>query len=255
MAGRGAIRIGDLGSYGRRALSRGFGLPDHQVWKYLYWRHLKRRLEQWQVDCVFDVGANRGQYARGLRELGYDGWIVSFEPVKAVYETLAASFEGDVRWLGVRCALGEEETQITLNVPLESSQHSSVLSPVAEWPMRREVVQMHRLDGFVSELPMGMSRERCFLKMDTQGFDLSVFRGAAGILDSIIGLQSELAVRALYADMPLVGEALEVYDGAAYVLDGIYETYRSGSDAGLVELDAIFHRDASMPGPGGSSTG
>ena len=44
--------------------------------------HLKRVLERFSVDCVFDVGANDGQYATQLRKkVGYKGLIISFEPI------------------------------------------------------------------------------------------------------------------------------------------------------------------------------
>src|SRR5690349_18103875 len=41
--------------------------------------HLKRLLSHLEIDCVFDVGANVGQYATMLRKhAGYKGRIISF---------------------------------------------------------------------------------------------------------------------------------------------------------------------------------
>ncbi len=37
------------------------------------------------VDLVFDEGANIGQFALGLRDCGYRGKILSFEPVKSAF--------------------------------------------------------------------------------------------------------------------------------------------------------------------------
>ena len=44
-------------------------------------QHLKRFFAHFDIDCVFDVGANVGQYATALRDrVGFRGQIISFEP-------------------------------------------------------------------------------------------------------------------------------------------------------------------------------
>ena len=43
------------------------------------------------IDVVFDVGANDGDYGREIRDLGYEGLIVSFEPNPEAYDRLQAA--------------------------------------------------------------------------------------------------------------------------------------------------------------------
>ena len=46
-------------------------------------RHLATLFQKLNIRCVLDVGANIGQYREFLRhQVGYDGLIISFEPVR-----------------------------------------------------------------------------------------------------------------------------------------------------------------------------
>ena len=51
--------------------------------RYIRWfggrAALRKLLAKLDINCVIDVGANRGQYGLVLRQLGYKGLIVSFE--------------------------------------------------------------------------------------------------------------------------------------------------------------------------------
>lgn len=68
---------------------------DHEATKdycaneYALKSHLIHIFKKNQINCVFDIGANKGQYARQLRELGYDGLIFSFEPTSHAYGSVS----------------------------------------------------------------------------------------------------------------------------------------------------------------------
>jgi len=96
----------------------------------LYDSHLINLIQRYQVNCILDVGANRGQFGLLLRSLGYQGWIISFEPVKSTFEILRAVREKDPAWDAYNYALGSEDTTKMIRV-IKNSDLSSFLEPSA----------------------------------------------------------------------------------------------------------------------------
>src|SRR6266508_3081790 len=71
--------------------------------------HLLRLFQVARIDCVLDVGGHWGEYGTLLRESGYAGDIVSFEPVPVSATKLKELSASDQRW-SVRCvALGSND--------------------------------------------------------------------------------------------------------------------------------------------------
>src|SRR5215210_642812 len=83
-------------------------------------------LEARSIDLVFDVGANDGHFGLWLRECGYRGRIVSFEPIRAVFDLLKARADEDGDWEAHPVALGERPGKAVINVA-ELSVFSSLL--------------------------------------------------------------------------------------------------------------------------------
>ncbi len=89
---------------------------------------MERLLEYHQIELIFDVGANCGQYASFLRDCGYEDKIVSFEPLSSAYSQLLTLSQKDNLWeIAPRSALGDQEGEIIINIA-GNSQSSSVLS-------------------------------------------------------------------------------------------------------------------------------
>lgn len=63
--------------------------------------------DQQKINLLFDVGANRGQYASVMRDIGYRGRIVSFEPIQSVFTELEQKAKSDEQWIALHCGLGD----------------------------------------------------------------------------------------------------------------------------------------------------
>lgn len=79
-------------------------------------KHLLNVLANKNIECVIDVGANEGQYGVFLREIGYKGYIVSFEPVNSVYDILKENCDQDNKWSCYNFALGDKNEEKIINV-------------------------------------------------------------------------------------------------------------------------------------------
>src|SRR5690242_17748917 len=69
-----------------------------------------------KIDLLLDVGANTGQFARSMRELGFSGRIISFEPLHDAFLSLQETAKNDPLWDVQNYALGERDGVATINV-------------------------------------------------------------------------------------------------------------------------------------------
>ena len=215
--------------------------------------HLKRVLERFSVDCVFDVGANDGQYATQLRKkVGYKGLIISFEPIPESAQIIREKSKNDPRWIVEECALSTSDGHHTFHV-MADSQFSSLSNPRhdetslflnSNKTVRDIVVKTETLDTAFGRLAEIYSFERPFLKMDTQGYDLEVVEHGKNVLHKFLGLQSELAIRKLYENSIGFRDAISRYEQLGFYLSGFIPNNGILSPR-MIETDCIMVRNDS----------
>jgi len=92
------------------------------------------------------------------------------------------AFAVDPDWRGYQLALGSRSARMELTVFSDLTVMSSLLRPISHQKnIETESVDVKRLDDLYADVVAGIDSPRVFLKMDTQGYDLDVFRGASGI--------------------------------------------------------------------------
>lgn len=211
--------------------------------------HLRVALDRLRPDCVIDVGANAGQFGLRLRNLGYRGWIVSFEPVRETFDRLADLASGDPRWRVHRLALGSSAESRPIYVA-SMREFSSFREPTP-FSLERfrgesevqhpEDVRVVTLDECQAECLNGIPSSRLFLKVDTQGWDLEVLRGASRILGRCDGLQLELSLIPIYRGVPTYLETLAYANRHGFAATGFFAITRDESYR-LIEMDCVLVR-------------
>ena len=215
--------------------------------------HLSALLETYEVDCVLDVGAHVGEFGSALRQAGYLGPIVSFEPVNDYFRRLEAAAAPDPKWWVYRAALGRDTGDRPMNVM--DGTGSSFLSPnqyaMRCWPEWHsayiEKVPMRRLSEMMEMFFASIDASRPFLKLDTQGYDLEAFLGAGDGIHDLVGLQCELSLIPLYAGMPTIEDALGVFRAAGFDVTGFFPIAVENATARLLEVDCVMVRPRALP--------
>lgn len=199
------------------------------------------------ITTVLDVGANDGLFGTELREGGYRGRIISFEPIGSIFAALQKRAAADRHWDVVNLALGEIAGPQTISIS-KSDVFSSFKAPsdyaAKLWTgiheARAETVQVARLDAVLDEHP-DYARD-AYLKIDTQGFEMEVLRGTGSRLRDFKLVHAELALTQLYEGQHGWTEVIGWMAERGF---GVVACKENGVDwpaMRLLEMDIVFER-------------
>lgn len=199
------------------------------------------------INVVLDVGANSGQYAHQLRRDGYDGRIVSFEPLSSAYKVLEGASKNDSRWDVRNCALGDKIEELEINIA-GNSWSSSLLgmlpSHSQEAPesvyVDKEVVKVEVLDELFTEYTS--PDENVFLKIDTQGYTKQVLDGANESIGKIKGVMLEMSLIPLYENEPLIADAIKMMYEKGFALVFIEPEFIKKDTGQQLQVNGFFFR-------------
>ena len=211
--------------------------------------HLHRAslLREYGVDVVLDVGANDGSFARGLRSSGYRGKIVSFEPLPTAFAKLEQVSAADGHWECRRLALGSYDGEASLHVAGNSSSSSlldmtpqHVRSAPESAYVSTETVAVARLDsiraGFLDPA------DRLYVKVDVQGLELDVLRGAEETLGQAIVVDAEISLVPLYSGAPTYDQVIDYLTERGFGARALEPVFVDPDSGRILQLDGIFAR-------------
>jgi FkbM family methyltransferase len=131
--------------------------------------------------CI-DVGANVGEYSKGLLECT-NAKVYAFEPVRQAYETLSLLKNNyPNRVIIERQGVGAKEERLPIFYNENATAHSSFSQEVQEIPYvnstASEEVDVISLDHYFGKIDCPID----FIKIDTEGFEYEVLLGARELL-------------------------------------------------------------------------
>lgn len=204
-------------------------------------------IENRRINLVLDIGANTGQFAQSLRDRGYKGRIISFEPVKEAFRELEIKARGDALWTTSNLALGASSGVMEINVSKDSqfSSFNDLTATARSFDANAEVkasesVVVKTLDEAAP--PKDLS-SNILLKIDTQGYERPVLEGGKETLKRVSGVLLELPIINIYKDNWLFHEGMAYMNDLGFVPAQVHPVNVHGQARdSATEFDCLFRR-------------
>jgi FkbM family methyltransferase len=212
----------------------GYGFVDHDG----FLKHL--RSNGFAPRTLIDVGAFIGGWSRGARTIFPNARYLMIEGNEDNRQRLEMSVE----------EIGHAEFLIALLGPVEKesvtfhvhSKGSSVLPELTSFGMEPRSVPMKRLDDIMATRPV---EEPILLKLDAQGFELEILRGAPITLARAEVVVLEASLIPYNEGAPLLAEVIAFMSQAGFIAYDIFGGHRRESDNALYQTDIAFTRPTS----------
>jgi FkbM family methyltransferase len=198
------------------------------------------------ISTVLDVGAHVGEFASAIRALLPGAQIYSFEPLADLADVLTRRLARFGRFQAFPVALGDQpgtETMWRSSFSESSSllEMSDLHSRAFPWTSRTTPapVSIRTLDSFLPELVL---QPKVLLKLDVQGYEGRVLRGAAQLLERVDYALVEVSFKPLYAGQASFRDVYELLSGAGFEYSGSLDQMTSPLDGSILQADALFIR-------------
>ena len=233
----------------KKLLHNIFRITGREFMPYTYENFYSLRrikiLKNENINLILDVGAHNGLYGQELREDGYKGRIVSFEPLNKPYLELDYRSKKDSLWDCEHFALGDSICEMEINVSGHLTS-SSILSisdahidayPSSE-TIDTEIIKVTTLDAISDKYIR--QNDKIFMKVDVQGSEKHVLDGASDALKDIRILEMELSLTKMYEGGPTMMEMLDILKNMGFHLVAINSVFSDPMSGYLLQADGIF---------------
>lgn len=182
---------------------------------------------------IFDVGAFEGTFCEMARRIWPHSQIVMFEANQdklPILESVAKRTNADVKMK----LLGPEDGNEVEFFVMESG--SSVMEENSPLDRRVVIHETSRLDTTAGDLRPD------FLKLDVQGFELEVLRGANEVLQSVEAVMMEVSLIEINKGAPLFAEVVRFMADRGFEVGDVLEIHRRPLDQATNQVDLLFVR-------------
>ena len=211
-----------------------------------FWHDVRVLLRDPAGAQFIDVGANVGQSIEAIRIEFTEPRIISFEPGPETFRRLK-TLHGQTAGVQLeQAALGDRDGTIPFHLTARTDSHDTSVSDSI-------LASTEYATGEVIDVPIWTLDDYCarraitkidMLKIDAEGYDLHVLRGAGRMLreQRVTCFSVEVLGSSLYEGQPEFLDFLAFAKSVGYRLNGIYDA--SYSDDRLHHFNALFIKTA-----------
>ncbi len=202
-------------------------------------RWLRRLQTASPINVICDVGAANGQSSARYRKACPNSMIYAFEPSPTQFDALTRCMAGDQKFVGFLTALGENRHTTALHRYAHQGANSLLPGDTAmsSQPCDDVPITVQRLDWTMKQHNVDQID---ILKVDAQGYDGCVLRGAGNMLtpSRIRGICIELLFAPFYKGQSWAHELIAMLHDRGYRLfDMVESNWRKGA---LAWVDGLF---------------
>ena len=200
-------------------------------------------LKSSQFATIVDIGANRGQFTLAARHFSPSARIIAFEPLSGPANRFRAALGGDQLVTLHPVAIGATNGAATMHVSAQDD--SSSLLPITDlqeslFAGTREVAtESIQVECLASRIKPEDIKQPALLKIDVQGYELSVLEGCEALLPQFSRVYVECSFVELYAGQALAANVIAFLHDRGFDLCGAYNTHYDTSGI-AIQSDLLF---------------
>ena len=209
---------------------------------------LTKTIDYLKIDYIIDVGANEGQFAEKMFGNGYRGTMISFEPIQSCHQKLVQKSMKKSNWkIAERMALGSKNENIEINISsnlvsssiLDMKKNHLDAEPESKY-ITKEKIQVKMLDDVL--LLDEIKNKNILIKIDVQGYEMEVLKGASVILKHCKMICIELSLVTVYENSLPYDKVISFLNESGFYLFGLQSGFVDNITGQVLQVDGIFVR-------------
>lgn len=220
--------------------------PESKIWEIKNSRNIPSM--EWSLQNIkklgfesnfaIDVGAHDGEWTVMYKKIFPSANVLMIEALEekeSVLKSLTQKLPGTYSHIGLLGAANDRQVTFYIN-----STVSSILKEHQANAFTEQQRKLETLDTVIETNDFGPAD---FIKLDVQGYEIEVLKGAAKVLDSVKFILCEVSLIDINSGCPLFADVIAFLNEKGFIAYDICSFIRRPLDRALWQTDILFIRE------------